>query len=119
MLEFSGYGCPRVTKALGRAGYLVNHKRVLRIIREESLLCQLKVWCKGFTPSEHIPRTPILVTNKGHASSSSPESTLNRCIHAYANLAELCDRMYLYLTYEAPPRSQSCADALDHRAGRR
>jgi putative transposase len=31
-----------VTKALQRAGWPVNHKRVLRIMREEALLCQLK-----------------------------------------------------------------------------
>jgi putative transposase len=42
ILEFAGYGYRRVTHALKRAGWIVNHKRVLRIMREESLLCQLK-----------------------------------------------------------------------------
>ena len=42
ILEFSGYGYRRVTHALGRQGWNVNHKRVLRIMREESLLCHLK-----------------------------------------------------------------------------
>lgn len=42
ILEFSGYGYRRVTHALKRAGWNVNHKRVLRIMREESLLCHLK-----------------------------------------------------------------------------
>jgi putative transposase len=42
VLEFPGYGYRRVTKELHRRGWLVNHKRVLRIMREESLLCQLK-----------------------------------------------------------------------------
>jgi putative transposase len=42
ILHFPGYGYRRVTKALQRAGWQVNHKRVLRIMREESLLCQLK-----------------------------------------------------------------------------
>jgi putative transposase len=42
ILEFPGYGYRRVTRALHRAGQIVNHKRVLRIMREESLLCQLK-----------------------------------------------------------------------------
>jgi HTH-like domain len=36
MLEFSGYGYRRVTHALQRAGWKVNHKRVLRIMHEES-----------------------------------------------------------------------------------
>lgn len=38
ILEFPGYGYRRVTKALKLAGWQVNHKRVLRIMREESLL---------------------------------------------------------------------------------
>ena len=42
ILEFSGYGYRRVTHALARRGWKVNHKRVLRIMREESLLCHLK-----------------------------------------------------------------------------
>ncbi len=42
ILDFPGYGYRRVTKALQRTGWVVNHKRVLRVMREESLLCQLK-----------------------------------------------------------------------------
>lgn len=42
ILEFSGYGYRRVTRALSREGVIVNHKRVLRIMREESLLCRIK-----------------------------------------------------------------------------
>jgi putative transposase len=42
ILEFPGYGYRRVTRALHRAGQSITHKRVLRIMREESLLCHLK-----------------------------------------------------------------------------
>ena len=42
VLEFPGYGYRRVTKALQRDGWEVNHKRVLRVMRQESLLCILK-----------------------------------------------------------------------------
>jgi putative transposase len=42
ILEFPGYGYRRVTHALHREGKQVNHKRVLRIMREESLLCRIK-----------------------------------------------------------------------------
>ncbi len=42
ILEFPGYGYRRVTHALSRQGRQVNHKHVLRIMREESLLCHLK-----------------------------------------------------------------------------
>jgi len=42
ILEFPGYGYRRVTHALARQGWSINHKRVLRIMQEESLLCHLK-----------------------------------------------------------------------------
>lgn len=53
VLEFPGYGYRRVTVALRREGWSVNHKRVLRIMREESLLCQLKRRFKAITDSAH------------------------------------------------------------------
>ncbi len=42
VLAFPGYGYRRVTRALQRDGWSINHKRVLRVMRQESLLCQLK-----------------------------------------------------------------------------
>ncbi len=53
ILEFPGYGYRRVTRALQRAGWRVNHKRVLRIMRQESLLCQLKRHFVRTTDSQH------------------------------------------------------------------
>jgi putative transposase len=53
VLEFPGYGYRRVTRELHRRGFLVNHKRVLRIMREESLLCQLKRRFVSTTDSAH------------------------------------------------------------------
>jgi putative transposase len=62
ILEFAGYGYRRVTHALKRAGWIVNHKRVLRIMREESLLCQLKRHFVHTTDSQHpYPVYPNLV----------------------------------------------------------
>lgn len=57
VLEFPGYGYRRITKALARTGWVVNHKRVLRIMREESLLCQLKRRFIPTTDSNHPFRT--------------------------------------------------------------
>jgi transposase InsO family protein len=57
VLEFPGYGYRRVTKALARRGWVVNHKRVLGIMREESLLCQLKRRFIPTTDSNHSFRT--------------------------------------------------------------
>jgi putative transposase len=53
VLEFAGYGYRRVTAALQRAGWQVNHKRVLRIMREEALLCQLKRRWVPTTDAQH------------------------------------------------------------------
>jgi transposase InsO family protein len=57
VLAFPGYGYRRVTKALVREGWAVNHKRVLRVMREESLLCQLKRRFVTTTDSGHGLRT--------------------------------------------------------------
>jgi putative transposase len=38
-LEFPFYGRPRITAELKRRGWLVNHKRVGRLMREDNLLC--------------------------------------------------------------------------------
>jgi putative transposase len=62
VLAFPGYGYRRVTQALARDGWAVNHKRVLRVMREESLLCQLKRPFVPTTDSSHAWRTyPNLV----------------------------------------------------------
>jgi len=64
LVTFPGYGYRRVTKALQRDGWTVNHKRVLRVMREESLLCQLKRHFVPTTDSQHGYRTyPNLVRN--------------------------------------------------------
>jgi len=57
VLEFPGYGYRRVTVTLQRAGWTVNHKRVLRVMREESLLCQLQRHFVVTTNSNHGYRT--------------------------------------------------------------
>ena len=53
ILDFPGYGYRRVTHALIRNGWSVNHKRVLRVMREESLLCHLKRQFVPTTDSHH------------------------------------------------------------------
>lgn len=53
VLAFPGYGYRRVIHALARDGCTVNHKRVLRVMREESLLCQLKRRFLATTDPQH------------------------------------------------------------------
>jgi putative transposase len=53
VLAFPGYGYRRVTHELRRQGWTINAKRVLRIMREESWLCQLKRRFVVTTDSRH------------------------------------------------------------------
>lgn len=53
VLTCPGSGYRRVTKTLEREGHIVNHKRVLRIMREEALLCQLRRRFLVTTDSQH------------------------------------------------------------------
>ncbi len=67
-LEFPRYGYRRVTEQLKRDRWLVNHKRVLRLMRESDLLCRVKRRWTKTTDSKHgFPRYPNLIkgTNIG------------------------------------------------------
>jgi putative transposase len=62
VLAFPGYGYRRVTVALQRDGWAVNHKRVLRIMHAEALLCQLKRRFVVTTDATHgLPTYPNLL----------------------------------------------------------
>jgi transposase InsO family protein len=52
-LENPCYGYRRMTRQLQRDGWTINHKRVLRIMREESLLCRIKKRFVNTTDSQH------------------------------------------------------------------
>lgn len=55
-LEMNAYGYRRITAELRRRGFVVNHKRVLRLMKEDNLLCLRK---RGFirtTDSNHDHR---------------------------------------------------------------
>lgn len=65
ILSFPGYGYRRVTHALVRAGWKVNHKRVLRIMREQAWLCHRKRQTTHTTDSRHrYRRYPNLVAGQ-------------------------------------------------------
>ena len=55
-LEFSKYGYRRITKELHRRGFIINHKRVLRIMREDNLLCIRRKFKPRTTDSNHACR---------------------------------------------------------------
>jgi putative transposase len=61
-LEFARYGYRRVTKQLQHEGWRVNHKKVLRLMRESDLLCRVRRKRVRTTDSRHpFPRYPNLV----------------------------------------------------------
>jgi putative transposase len=62
-LAFPGYGYRRVTAQLRRDGWTVNHKRVLSMMRNESLLCRLQ---RAFRPPA-VGSTRAAYPNLTHA----------------------------------------------------
>ncbi len=52
-IDYPGYGYRRMTVELGRRGHHLNHKRVLRLMREDSLLCFKKRFKPLTTNSNH------------------------------------------------------------------
>lgn len=60
-LEFPRYGYRRVTVELERRGHEANHKRVLRIMREESLLVEVQRLCRTTNSEHQYGRFPNLV----------------------------------------------------------
>ena len=64
-LEFSRYGYRRVTEELKHDNLRVNHKKVLRIMRESDLLCRVKRRKVKTTDSKHrFPRYSNLIKGK-------------------------------------------------------
>ena len=55
-LEWPSYGRPRITAALRREGWIVNPKRVYRLLREDNLLCIRKRKFVVTTDSNHNRR---------------------------------------------------------------
>lgn len=61
-LEFPRYGYRRVTAELHRLKIRVNHKRVLRLMKESDLLCRAKrKWVKTTDSRHRFPRYPNLI----------------------------------------------------------
>lgn len=61
-LEMTSYGYRTITRELRRRGFVVNHKRVLRLMREDNLLCLRKKQFRNTTNSNHVyPVYPNLV----------------------------------------------------------
>ena len=61
-LEFPRYGYRRVTYQLKHEGWQINHKKVLRLMRESDLLCWVRrKWVKTTDSRHRFPRYPNLI----------------------------------------------------------
>jgi putative transposase len=75
VLEFPGYGYPRVTRHLQRAGWHVNHKRVRRLMGEAGLLQIRPRGVVRTTNSEHgWPVYPNLLADCGWRQLTRPDA---------------------------------------------
>lgn len=73
VLQFPGYGYPRVTAHLQREGWEVNHKRVYRLMREAGLLRVRRRGQVRTTDSEHgFPIYPNLLAECGWRQLTAP-----------------------------------------------
>lgn len=62
--EFPSYGYRRITAALKHDGIHVNHKKVLRIMKQENIMVKARKAYKATTNSSHsLARYPNLVKN--------------------------------------------------------
>ena len=95
VLEFSGYGYRRVTKHLQRLGIIVNHKRVLRLMREYGLLKKRKRRFIRTTDSNHGYRVyPNLVKDITVTALNQvwvSDITYVRLLYDFAYLAAIMD----------------------------
>jgi transposase InsO family protein len=101
ILEFPGYGYRRVTRALIRAGWTVNHKRVWRIMQQEALLCHLRRAWMPTTDSRHsLRRYPNLLKTE-------PATRINAAFVADITYIRLPTR-FVYLASLLDSYSRRC-----------
>jgi len=110
--EFPRYGYRRMTKQLHRDGFLVNHKKVLRIMRENSLLCSVKrKWIKTTDSVHPFRRYPNLIKNKIARLPNriwAADITYIRIMTAFVYLAVILDAFSRKVVGYAISKSLSC-----------
>jgi putative transposase len=95
VLEFPRYGYRRVTRALHRQGLRVNHKRVLRVMRQNDLLCRpRRRWVKTTQSDHRYPVFPNVIRNLVSTSIDQvwlADITYIRILTAFVYLAVILD----------------------------
>jgi putative transposase len=99
--DFAGYGYRRMTKALKRNGWKINHKRVERVMREVGLTCRRKPRYVHTTDSKHgEPVYPNLIKDL-------PIEALNQCWVADLTYVRLPEG-FVYLACILDAYSRKC-----------
>jgi putative transposase len=95
VLEFPGYGYRRVRAELRNRGYVVNRKCVLRLMREDNLLCLKKKFKPVTTDSSHgLPVYPNLLKSvqiSGPNQVWASDITYVQLMHEHIYLAVIID----------------------------
>ena len=120
-LEFAGYGSRRVPKAVQRAGWTVTHKRVLRIMREEALLCPLKRrWVPTTDSGPGLTTSPnLLLQTEGSRlnqvwGADIPSIRWPRGVASLAAILEACSRRVIGWALARGIETARTLQALDH-----
>ena len=115
-LEFPGYGYRRVTRQLQSEEVVVNHKKVLRLMRESDLLCRARRKRVVTTNSKHrFPRYPNLIKDlmvSGINQVWSADITYIRIRNGFVYLAAILDAYSLRVIGYAISRSLETSLAL-------
>jgi len=94
-LDFHCYGYRRVTRQLHDDGYEINHKKVLRLMRESDLLCRIKrKWVRTTNSNHGLPVYRNLVKDKLVTSINQvwlADITYIRIRHGFVYLAAILD----------------------------
>jgi putative transposase len=94
-LEFPAYGYRRVTAELHRRGRKVNHKRVLRLMREDNLLALRRKSFLSLTNSAHrlqvYPNVAAMIAPSGPNQLWVADITYIRLRHEFVYLAVILD----------------------------
>jgi transposase InsO family protein len=94
-LRFPRYGYRRMTAQLNKEGFPVNHKRVLRLMRESDLLCRTKHRFVRTTDSDHpypvYPNVYQQMTITGVDQVWVADITYIRLLHDFVYLAVILD----------------------------
>jgi putative transposase len=94
-LDFHGYGYRRVTRQLHDDGCEINHKKVLRLMRESDLLCRIKrKWLRTTNSNHGLPIYRNLVKNRPVTGINQvwlADITYIRIRHGFVYLAAILD----------------------------